>query len=75
MGNDARAAPHAHHEQQVTLPAAIGPTVMDLTEKAPFFSRHERRLAATRGVRMLERGIRFTRTAPSCNLHEILHSR
>jgi hypothetical protein len=26
----------------VTLPAAIGPTVIDLSEKVPLFSRHER---------------------------------
>ncbi|MFS8203030.1 hypothetical protein ACLVWQ_30620 [Streptomyces sp. CWNU-52B] len=31
-----------HMKRWVTLPAATGPQVIDLAEKAPFFSRHER---------------------------------
>src|SRR6266702_7486833 len=52
-----------------------GPTDTDLSASVPLTSIAWRGTPPwPRGVRMLERSIRFPRTAPSCNLHEILHS-
>lgn len=56
-------------------PLAMGRRTSICPLRPPLLPPQRGHHAAHDGVRMLVRSIRFPRTVPSCNLHEILHSK